>query len=91
MAKEAKKRKKSAKVVGRGRDYWTTAAEFWEWQRQGLLVKTGDSPLTGSWVRGGGQHLVLLSHTVLDRRCPHHLRHALESRKFVRPKSRRGY
>jgi hypothetical protein len=90
MAKEVKKRRKSARVVGRGRDYWTTAAEFWQWQKQGLIVKTDDNPLTGEWVNRDARHLVLLNHVVSDRRCPTHLSVILESRKLVRAKSRRG-
>jgi hypothetical protein len=88
MSKEAKKRKKSAKIIGRERDYWTTAAEFWLWKKQGLIVKTGDNPLTGMWANWDAQQLVLLNHVVLDCRCPHHLSEVLKSKKLVRTKAR---
>jgi hypothetical protein len=88
MAKGVKKKKKSARVVGRGRDYWTTAAEFWTWQKQGLIVKTGDNPLTGSWVDNTPRRLVLIDHMILDRSSPSHLSEVLQSRKSVRRKLR---
>lgn len=75
-------------MVGGSRDYWTTAAEFWSWQKQGLIVKTGDNPLTGVWVDNVPQRLVLIDHMILDRSCPSHLSEVLESRKVVRKKSR---
>jgi hypothetical protein len=88
MVKGVKKNKKSARVVGRGRDYWTTVDEFWNWQKQGLIVKTGDNPLTGVWVDSAPHPRVLINHMILDRRCPSHLAEVLQSRNLVRKKSR---
>lgn len=50
MAKKdkKKKRKKTALVVCSDRkEFWTTQKQFWQWVREGVVVKTYDQPLTG--------------------------------------------
>ena len=79
-----KKRKKTALVVCRDRkEFWTTQAQFWQWVREGTVVKTGDRPLTGEFSREHEELLVLLSNTVLNLACPNHLSEALRSRKLA--------
>lgn len=90
MTNEGKSRRKSAKVVGGSRDYWTTAAEFWQWHKQGVIVKVGDRPLTGRWVNDEARHLVTINHVVMDRRCRRYISEVLDSKKLVRTKTRRG-
>jgi len=78
-------RARNARVVcSRGGEFWTTQKQFWAWVRQGLIVITGERPLTGCF-RGRREHLlVLLGHTVLDLGCPEHLEDALRSRRMRR-------
>jgi len=79
-----KKRKKTALVVCRDRkEFWTTQAQFWQWVREGVVVKTGDKPLTGEFNREHEELMVLLSNTVLNLACPNHLSEALRSRKLA--------
>jgi len=82
--KEKKKRKKrTALVVCRDRkQFWTTQTQFWQWVREGVVVKTGDQPLTGEFRREHEELMVVLSNTVLDLAHPVHLGEALRSRRL---------
>ena len=77
-----KKKKKTALVISRDRkQFWTTQAQFWQWVREGVVVKSGDEPLSGNFVRENEENLVVLSNTVLNLAHPNHLREALLSRR----------
>ena len=81
--KEKRKKKRTALVVCSDRkEFWTTQAQFWQWVREGVVVKTGDKPLEGNFVREHEELQVLLSNTVLNLACPNHLREALLSRRI---------
>ncbi len=76
------KRKRTALVVCRDRQqFWTTQAQFWQWVRDGVVEKTHDHPLTGTFRREHAELLVVLSHTVLDLAHPNHVREALAARR----------
>ena len=76
--KKDKGKKRTALVVGaRGREYWTTQAEFWGWVRSGVVAKTGDGPLRGVFTNEDEEQMVVLSNTVLNLAAPNHLREAL--------------
>ncbi|HUQ34594.1 MAG TPA: hypothetical protein VM095_20915 [Pyrinomonadaceae bacterium] len=78
-----KKAKKTALVVCRDRkEFWTTQTQFWQWVREGVVVKTGDKPLTGEFNREHEELMVMLSNTVLNLARPNHLREALLSRRI---------
>jgi hypothetical protein len=78
-----KKKKKTALVICRDRkEFWTTQAQFWQWVREGIVVKTDDRPLTGMFQREHEELLVLLSNTVLNLAHPNHIREALLSRRI---------
>ncbi len=78
-----KSRKKTALVVCKDRkQFWTTQAQFWQWVREGVVVKTGERPLTGAFQREHQELMVLMSNTVLNLAHPNHLREALLSRKL---------
>src|SRR5688500_13446857 len=78
-----KRKKKTALVVCRDRkQFWTTQAQFWQWVREGVVVKTGEQPLTGLFRREHQELLVLLSNTVLNLAHPNHMREALLSRRI---------
>jgi hypothetical protein len=77
-----KKAKKTALVVCRDRkEFWTTQTQFWQWVRDGVVVKTGDKPLTGAFNREHEELMVMLSNTVLNLARPNHMREALASRR----------
>ena len=81
--KEKKKKKRTALVICRDeKQFWTTQAQFWQWVRDGVIVKTQDHPLTGSFLREHEESMVLLSNTVLNLSCPNHLQEALSSRRI---------
>ena len=83
--KKVTKRKKNALVVCRdAKRYWTTQKQFWQWVREGVIVKTGDAPLMGAFVRDHEELFVVLSNTVLNLACPNHLRESLQSRRAAR-------
>jgi hypothetical protein len=76
-----KKKRKSALVLCRdGKEFWTTQTQFWQWVREGLVVKKSDGPLTGCFVREHEELMVVLSNTVLNLAHPNHVREALMSR-----------
>ncbi|HEY6187159.1 MAG TPA: hypothetical protein VIW80_05735 [Pyrinomonadaceae bacterium] len=81
--KAKKKKKKTALVVCRDRkQFWTTQAQFWQWVREGVVVKTEDNPLTGEFAREHEELMVVLSNTVLNLARPNHVREALASRRM---------
>src|SRR5215468_6024330 len=82
IAKKKKRKKKTALVICRDRkQYWTTQTQFWQWVREGIVIKTGEQPLTGMFKREHQELLVLLSNTVLNLAHPNHMREALLSRR----------
>jgi hypothetical protein len=86
--KEKKKKKKTALVVCRDRkQFWTTQAQFWQWVREGIVVKTEDNPLTGAFAREHEELMVVLSNTVLNLAHPNHVREALAARRLGMGKS----
>jgi hypothetical protein len=83
--KKKKRKRKTALVICRDRkQFWTTQTQFWQWAREGVVVKTGDQPLTGEFAREHEELMVLLSNTVLNLAHPNHMREALLSRKTGR-------
>jgi hypothetical protein len=84
MSKEKKKKKKkTALVVCRDRkEFWTTQKQFWQWVREGVIEKTDDHPLTGSFRRDHEELMVMVSNTVLNLAHPNHMREALLSRRL---------
>ena len=80
--KKKKRKKKTALVVCRDRkEFWTTQTQFWQWVRDGVVLKTGDQPLTGSFVREHEELMIVLSNTVLNLAHPNHIREAMMSRR----------
>ena len=81
--KKKTKKKKTALIICQDRkQFWTTQAQFWQWVRDGIVVKTGEQPLTGLFKREHEELMVLLSNTVLNLAHPNHMREALLSRKI---------
>ena len=80
---EKRKKKRTALVVCRDRkQFWTTQTQFWQWVREGVVVKTGDKPLEGHFVREHEEKMIVLSNTVLNLAHPNHLREALAARRI---------
>jgi len=80
---EKRKAKRTALVVCRDRkQFWTTQAQFWQWVRDGVVVKTGDKPLSGQYVHEAEELNVILGNTVLNLSRPNHLREAMLSRRI---------
>lgn len=63
------------------KQFWTTQTQFWQWFREGIVVKLHDRPLTGAFVRENEELMVLLANTVLNLAHPNHLREALRARR----------
>jgi hypothetical protein len=81
--KQIKRRKKNALVVCRdGQEYWTTQNQFWQWVRERVIIKAGDNPLRGKFLRENEEKDVVICNTVLNLGCPNHLHEALYSRRF---------
>jgi hypothetical protein len=82
--KKKKKRIKTAMVVSRnGKCFWTTQTQFWQWVRERIVVKVGDNPLHGEFVREHEESFVVLSNTILNLAYPNHLCESLASRKLA--------
>jgi hypothetical protein len=76
------KKKRTALVICRDRkQFWTTQTQFWQWVRDGVVVKIQDQPLTGAFQREHEELMVMLSNTVLNLAHPNHMREALASRR----------
>lgn len=83
LAKKLRRKKRTALIICRDRkQFWTTQTQFWQWFREGVVVKVDDHPLTGAFVRENEEMLVVLAHTVLNLANPNHLRHALSARRI---------
>ena len=83
-AKKKRRKRKSARVICRDRkEFWTTQTQFWQWVREGIIVKTGDDPLTGLFSREHEELMVMLSNTVLNLAHPNHIREAMLSRRMA--------
>ncbi len=84
VSKKKTKKKKTALVVCRtGKQFWTTQTQFWQWVREGVVVRTGNKPLTGRFLREHEESMILIRHTVLNLGNPNHLREALASRRLA--------
>lgn len=82
LRKKLKRKKRTALIICRDRkQFWTTQAQFWQWFREGIVVKLDDHPLTGAFVRENEELMVLLANTVLNLAHPNHLREALITRR----------
>lgn len=79
--KKTKKKKNALVVCSDRKEFWTTQTQFWQWVRDGVVTKTGDQPLEGTFNREHEELLVLLSNTVLNLAHPNHMREALMSRR----------
>jgi hypothetical protein len=80
---EKRRKKRTAMIVCRDqKQFWTTQAQFWQWVREGVVVKTGDKPLAGAFVERHVELDVILGNTVLNLARPNHLREALLSRRI---------
>jgi uncharacterized Zn finger protein len=79
-----KQQKKNALVLCRdGGKFWTTQKQFWQWAKTGVVIKTGDKPLTGIFVREDEEKMVVIASTVLNLSCPNHLREAISQRRYA--------
>jgi|SRR5215218_1027987 len=79
---QKKKAKKNALVMCHdGKEYWTTQAQFWQWVRESVVLKISDGPLRGQFIRVNEEYAVVISNTVLNLKCPNHLREAIISRR----------
>jgi hypothetical protein len=80
--KKKNRKKKTALVVCTDhKEFWTTQKQFWQWTREGIVIKTTDNPLTGAFLREHEELMVLLGNTILNLAHPNHLREALLSRR----------
>jgi hypothetical protein len=80
--KKKTKKKKTALIICQDKkQFWTTQTQFWQWVRDGIVIKTGEQPLTGLFKREHEELMVLLSNTVLNLAHPNHMREALLSRR----------
>jgi hypothetical protein len=81
--KEIKRKKKNALILCQdGKEFWTTQNQFWQWIRERVIVKAGDRPLQGKFIRADEEKNVIISNTILNLACPNHLREAIYSRRF---------
>ena len=81
--KEVKRKKKNALILcSDGKEFWTTHNQFWQWVRESVVIKAGDNPLQGKFVRADEEKNVIICNTVLNLACPNHLREAIYSRRF---------
>lgn len=65
--------KKTALIVcNNNKEYWITQKQFWSMVREGVVVQTGDQPLTGRFRGRDDQLLITIHHTVLNKATPIH-------------------
>ena len=65
--------KKTALIIcNDGKEYWITQKQFWNMVREGVVVQTGNHPLTGRFRGRDDQLLITIQHTVLNKATPIH-------------------
>jgi hypothetical protein len=70
--------KKTALIVcNNGKEYWITQKQFWNMVREGVVVQTGNHPLTGRFRGRDDQLLITIQHTVLNKATPIHTEEVL--------------
>ena len=80
---EKRKARRAALVVCHDhKQFWTSSAQFWQWVRDGVIIKTGDKPLAGQFVHEAEELSIILGNTVLNLSRPNHLREAMLSRRL---------
>jgi len=81
--KKKRRKKRTALVICRDRkQFWTTQTQFWQWIREGTVIKVSDNPLTGTFLREHEELMVLVSNTVLNLANSNHMREALAARRI---------
>ena len=82
--KKQKRQKRNALVLCHdGGEFWTTQKQFWQWNREGVIIKTGDSPLAGKFIRADEEKMVVIANMVLNLSNPNHLREAILQKRFA--------
>jgi hypothetical protein len=75
--------KKTALIISNdGKEYWITQKQFWSMVREGVVVQTGNFPLTGRFRGRDDQLLITIQHTVLNKATPHHTREVLSTNRL---------
>ncbi len=82
LLRRGKKKKNALIMCHDGKEYWTTQAEFWQWVRESVVLKVSDAPLCGKFIRRNEEYNVVISGTVLNLKCPNHLREVVASRRY---------
>ncbi|GAC1446432.1 MAG: hypothetical protein NVSMB56_05050 [Pyrinomonadaceae bacterium] len=83
-SKKVKSKKRTALVICRNRkQFWTTQKQFWQWVRDGIIIKTDEQPLTGCFQREHEELLVVIGNTVLNLAHPNHIRETLAARRIA--------
>jgi len=79
--------KKTALIVCQnGKQYWVTQKKFWNLVRDGVVVQTGNFPLTGNFRGRDDQLLIMIQHTILNQATPMHTSEVLSARRIGRIK-----
>jgi hypothetical protein len=77
--------KKTALIVcNNEKQYWITQKQFWSMVREGVVVQTGNFPLTGRFRGRDGQLLITIQHTVFNKATPHHTSEVLHSKRWMK-------
>jgi hypothetical protein len=79
--------KKTALIVcNNQKEFWLTQKQSWKMVREGVVVQTGDWPLTGRFRGRDDQLLILINHTVLNQATPNHTNEVLQSARLKKHK-----
>ena len=79
--------KKTALIVCQNsKEYWVTQKKFWNLVREGVVVQTGNDPLTGNFRGRDDQLLIMIQHTILNQATPLHTSEVLSARRISRIK-----
>lgn len=80
--------KKTALIIcNDDKEYWITQKQFWNMVREGVVVQTGNHPLTGRFRGRDDQLLITIQHTVLNKATPIHTAEVLS---VIRSRKNKG-
>ena len=80
-------RKKNARITtNNDLEYWITQKEFWNMVREGVVIQTGEFPLSGKFRGREDQLLIMIQHVVLNTATPMHTEEVLGSVRYKKRK-----
>jgi len=79
--------KKTARIIcNNDKEFWLTQKQFWNMVREGVVIQTGNQPLTGQFRGRDDQLVIMVEHMLLNKATPIHTSEVLSARRLKKRK-----